>query len=66
MEQGHDPIRAAIAQWVFKYIRFQLKVGWTLSEIESKMNRAIHGGELDRHLVTLKLLRGEYISEQQS
>jgi hypothetical protein len=58
MSQADDPCRAIIAQWVFEFIRSDLRIGYDLITIKNRLNRALASGKLDAHLNAFKLVQG--------
>lgn len=59
MLQKNDPLWSAIVRWVFGYIRFQLRCGQTLNEIEQHLKVAVDNGELYSFMRTFEDLRSE-------
>lgn len=60
MKQKDDPLWGAIARWVFGFIRFQLRCGMTLNEIEKRLYEAVGNGELYSFVTMFEDLRSEY------
>lgn len=60
MEGVTDPRWAAAAQWVFIYIKHQYRNGYSLNEIEKRLNSAIAQGQLNTFINTFDLVRGEF------
>jgi hypothetical protein len=48
MFEKNSPALAAVARWVFGFIRFQFQCGQTLNEIQTSLYRAIENGELEK------------------
>ena len=50
MQEKNDPVVIATARWVFSFIKFQLRCGQTLQEIEIALGRAIANGDLHSYM----------------
>jgi len=61
IREKSDPVWSATVRWVFGFIKFQLRCGQTLEEIEVALTRAVDSGELYSFVRTFDELKAAHL-----